>query len=360
MTQRPVLLWWPGATVAVSDVAAGLAHGLHTLGVDIVHYRTDAHLESAGSALLSQWKRRVKQDKTLKRPTEADILYIAAQGVLTAALRYQPSWVFVVCGMYQHPDFVVFLKRAGLKVALVCTESPYAVAEELNLARFVDHVFTNERTVTPLFKTVNRRVTYLPHAWHPGVHGLAAADDEGVRAHDVVYVGTGFIERVRQLQAMNWDGIDFGLYGTWSLVPARSKLRRHIVAGDIQNTVTAALYRKAKVGLNLHRTAVRWGHDVPHVQRAESLNPRCYELAACQTFFTTDRRAEVRDVFGDALPTYDSPASAEAVIRRALHEPAWRADVAAACYQAVQPHTWTARAEAVLAALDGQTVEVAA
>jgi spore maturation protein CgeB len=357
-----VLMWWPGTQVALSDVASGLTYGLEQNGVQVLHYRTDAHMEAAGGYLMGQWKRRVKKDPGLVKPNDADILYLANQAILTQALRYQPDWIVLISGLYQHPDFAVFLRRAGFRIALICTESPYDLGPELNLARFADIVFTNERSVTRAFRTVNDHVVYLPHAWHPGVHGVMEQGQlEDVPSHDVVYVGTGFWERVALLSAIDWTGIDFGLYGTWNLIPSRHHLRQHIRGGEVLNQRTAALYNRAKVGLNLHRTSMKYAREqTALVRRAESLNPRCYELAACRLFFTTDARAEVREIFGETLPTFDSPAGAEAVIRRALAEPAWRQDVAEACWAAVQPHTWTARAEAVLAALDGYPVSVAA
>jgi spore maturation protein CgeB len=341
-----VLIWWPGASIAVSDVAAGLTYGLERQGVEVSHYATHEHLTTAGATLLTRWRLRQRQGP---KPTTADICYQASCGVIERVLRIVPDWVVMVSGMYQHPDVLLYLKRAGVPVALVCTESPYDLAGELHMAHLADVVFTNERTAVSTFRVYNRRSYYLRHAWHPGVHGLGA--DTQAPAHDVVFVGTGFQERIDLLGAVDWTDIDFGLYGCWTLVPGRHRLRRHLKAREQPNTMTAALYREAKMGLNLHRSSCRYAPRTRHFRRAESLNPRCYELAACGLPFVTDYRAEVAEVFGAALPTFDGPAALGTLLRRGLQEPAWRADMAAAAHAAVQPHTWTARAAEVLEVL---------
>jgi spore maturation protein CgeB len=357
----PVVFWHPGTAVATADVASGLAYGLTQHGVELIPYATCAHLKVAGAVLMTAWR---AGKKSQPRPTQADILYWASKGILDTALRAAltrgAEWVVVVSGMYQHPDLLPMLRRAGLKVCVVLTESPYDLLPEARYVSQCDLAFTNERSAVAALRDANPRTYYLPHAWHPAIHRFVAEAPCDVPAHHVVFVGTGFIERVRLLSAMRWDGIDFGLYGTWSLLGPRAHLRRHLRGGEIENTRAAALYQRATVGLNLHRTSKGYGHRVDHVAHAESMNPRCYELAACGRFFTTDARAEVHEVFGDTLPTFTTPADAEAIVRRALREPAWREDVAEACRQRVVTETWTQRAAHVLDVLGSYSRERAA
>ena len=112
----------------------------------------------------------------------------------------------------------------------------------------------------------------------------------------MVFVGTGWRERIDLLSAVNWDGIDLGLYGEWGLLGSTARLR-HFVRdkGAIANTRTAALYRRASIGLNLYRTSTLYGQKTPRIHGAESMNPRAYELAATQTFTLSDARAELSE-----------------------------------------------------------------
>lgn len=350
---KPVVLWHPGTGVSTSDVSAGLAHGLQAHGVEVIPYATCAHITAAGWLLNKVWR---MGKKSAPRPQSRDILYWANVAILETALRAActkgAEWVIAVSGMYQHPDFVLMLRRAGLKVCVLLTESPYDGEAEARYASLADLVFTNERTSVPALRAVNQHTYYLPHAWHPGVHDvLTQADAKPATAHDVVFVGTGFVERIRLLESIDWSGIDFGCYGIWSLVAPRGRLRPYLRGGETPNERTAALYRAAKVGLNLHRSSKGYSLTTGHVTGAESMSPRCWELAASGLFFTTDHRAEVGEVFGDVLPTFSTATEAEAIVRRALREPQWRADVAAACRERVADQTWTARAAMVLDAL---------
>jgi spore maturation protein CgeB len=341
-----VLLVHPGATWAVHDVWRGFYEALSRReDVEVVQYALDGRIGFAGSWLHLLHRRN--KANGMPKPTQADILYLAAQGILERALRFDVDWVLVVAGTYIMPDTYDLMRKAGLKVAVVLTESPYDMRQEVEVAKRVSVVFTNERTAVPAFGA-HCRAYYYQHAHDPARHRPAEAD---VAAHDVVFVGTGWEERCELLGAMDWTGIDLGLYGSWGLLGSRHPLRRHLCGGVIGNDVTAALYGRAKIGLNLHRTALGWGRGVEHVSGAESMNPRCYELAACGRFFITDHRAEVGEVFGDVVPTFETPLEAEALIRHYLARDSEREAVAAQLPGLVAYHTFDARVNDVIAVL---------
>jgi hypothetical protein len=395
---KSVLLWYPGSAVSTSDVAAGLQFGLEQAGVKVIPYKAEVEIAMASVGLTALWQKQGAPED--RRPNEADKIYRASKAVLADAVRarieHGVEWVFVVSGMYQHPDFYVFLRNCGFKVALFCTETPYDIEFELRACRHVDAVFTNERAALDVFRAVHPRVEYLPHAWHPGVHSvMTEASDENVPSHDVVFVGTYFQERIDFLASGDWSGIDLGLYGgtediedmaglieidpEWSRlrqvcmssvnavrrwwwkttnspgdtpeVRAARRLLPYVRGRLLRNAKTAALYRRAKVGLNFHRTSKGYGPHVQRITHAESLNPRCYELAATGCYFVTDARDEAKDIFGDALDTFSSPKECESLIRRALSDESWRKARSEQCQRAVQPHTWVARTQIVLDAV---------
>jgi hypothetical protein len=355
---KSVLLWYPGSSVSTSDVAAGLQYGLEQTGVKVIPYRTEVEMTLAEITLMTLWKKQGSPKD--RRPNEADKIYRAGKSVVADAVRarleHGVEWVFVVSGMYQHPDYYIFLRNCGFKVALICTETPYDIEYELRASKHVDVVFTNERSALDAFRAVHAHVEYLPHAWHPGVHAvMERGDEEQVQSHDVVFVGTYFQERVEFLAAIDWSGIDLGLYGGTEDFDARTKagrLLKPFVRGLLmKNAKTAALYRHAKVGLNFHRKSKGYGPHVARITHAESLNPRCYELAATGCYFVSDVRAEASDIFGDALDTFSTPEECEALIRSALADDARRQQKARQCQQAVQEHTWVSRTHVVLDAV---------
>jgi hypothetical protein len=240
--------------------------------------------------------------------------------------------------MFLHPDIIILMKRAGLRVVVLFTESPYDQERELTIAKLVDGCWTSERTSVDAFAAVTK-AGYLPHAWHPERHRPAFLHgDADVPSHDVVFVGTGFHERIAWLDAIDWTGIDLGLYGNWQHLGSRNVLRAYVRDGVVDNAKAAALYRRAKVGLNLYRTA----------DAAESLSPRAYELARCGAFHLSTFRAEVPEVFGALVPTFTAPAEASALIRQWMADPEGRARVQEQLPACVAESSWVQRSTRVI------------
>lgn len=349
-----VLVVHPGASWSTADVEAGLLYGLKGHPVQVIGYALDGRITGATTWLMGAWRRKKKEGVDLPRPTQTDILYQAGMGVLERALRHQVDVVLVVSGMYLHPDVVVLMRRAGLLVTVLMTESPYDMEPELKMAALVHGVWTNERTAVEAFRSVCPNAAYLPHAWHPERHKPGPQPgDENVRAHDVVFVGSGFAERVQWFRAIDWTGIDLGLYGNWDCLGGRDKLRQYVRGRETDNATAAALYRRAKIGLNLYRQSKGFGKAAPRIAAgsAESLSPRAYELAACGVFHLSESRAEVREVFGAAVPTFSSPSEAAGLIRAWLADDVGRQRVAASLPAMVAESSWSHRAAQVMADL---------
>lgn len=350
-----VLVVGSGASWSTADVENGLVHGLSAHGVQVIRFALDGRINRSKQWLYNAWRIKKKTDPDYPKPSHADVFYHAGMGALERALRHQVDAVIVVSGMFFHPDVAIMMRRANLLVTALMTESPYDMEQELRFAEICHGVWTNERTAVPFFASVCPNASYLPHAWHPGKHYPGARpDDEQVPSHDVVFVGTAFQERIEWFRAVDWTGIDLALYGNWEMLPSRDRLRRFVRGSVVDNATAAALYRRAKVGLNLYRSSMGWGRQAPRLapSRAESLSPRAYELAACGAFHVSDTRAEVREVFGDLVPTFASPTEAAAVIRSWLADPAGRARVAASLPATVAESSWVHRASQVKTELD--------
>lgn len=336
------LVCHPGADWATADVHDGYVSALTALGHEVGVYNLSLRMSRADSWLKYNWRKAGRPDP---RPTAGDVVYNASEGILAPALRGQVDWVLVITGAYLHPDALVLLKRAGVRTALLLTESPYEDGHQMGVAPAVDVVFTNERTSVSRLRFVNPNVYYLPPAFDPAKHSpTPPAAEPRVLQHDVVFVGTGFAERLELLAEVDWTGIDLGLYGTYELMGSRSRLRRHLRGGVVNNAVTAALYRRAKVGLNLYRESTKYSKHAPRITGAESMNPRAVELAACGVFTLSGYRREADEVFGDLVPTFGSPKELGELTRYYLAHPEERRERAAALPAKVARSTYAHRA----------------
>lgn len=341
----------------------GLSHGLKHHGVDVHHYRLDTRIEASRNALHALWRKKKKAAPELEKPNVADVQYHASVGALEMALRLQVDVVLIVSAMFFHPDVILMMKRAGLKVTVLFTESPYDHAEELKIAAMVDGCWTNERACVADFRAVNPNSGYLAHAWHPLKHH-AKHEDEGIPSHDVVFVGSFFPERVAFFNAIDWTGIDLGIYGTWKDFGLKEQVEACGRADQIDNVFASALYRNAKIGLNLYRSRQSNRNPLVHADGRplvpESLSPRAYELAACGAFHLSEPRAEVAEVFGPLVPTFRNPTEAAALIRFWLANDQERQQVAASLPAAVAEASWVTRAATVIGDLQRLIVKRAA
>lgn len=340
-----ILLVHPGASWSTADVYDGLSYGLQAHGATVIPYRLDTRIELSHRMLHGHWRRKAKRDPALPKPNRADVAYHAGADALAMALRDQVDVVLVVSAMLLHPDVLTLMKRAGLRVTVLFTESPYDHEHEMTVAGMVDGCWTNERTMLPAFRSVTPFAGYLPHAWHPLKHfpGERSSDSE-VPAHDVVFVGSGFPERIEFFNRVDWTGIDLALYGTWKKLGLSKSLEACVRGAAITNEAAAALYRRAKVGLNLYRNRDSRRRPVT----GESLSPRAYELAACGVFHLSAHRPEVDEVFGPLVPTFETPAEASALIRQWVPDAAGRAAIAAELPATVAEASWVERAATVL------------
>lgn len=343
-----LLVVHPGADVAISDVHDGLVAALRRQGHLVSTYQLNQRMAMAGRYLNWLWKRHRREQPDLAKPTSVDILAKAAEDIVPRALALNVDAVLLISAMYLHPDALVLLRRARIPTGLIFTESPYDDPRQARLAPLADVCWTQERISVEPLRRANSRTHYLPAAFDPTRHTPEPQPgDEDVPAHDVVFVGTLFKERIALLSAVDWSGIDLGLYGNMELLPSRSGLRQYVRGQDTDNATAAALYRRARVGLNLFRSTTEWTGG-QHDTSGESLNPRNYELAACGCYQVSQWRPEVGDVFGRSVTTFADPADLGAVLRAAVAAtPTERNAARLEAFQRVRAHSFDARARQV-------------
>lgn len=325
----------PGAAWSTHDVYTGVVAGLcATPGVDVHEGRIDTILNWYDTMIGLGVREGVLSDQAY-RTQVLNRQRMASAHMLQAILETRPDLVISVSGHNFHLKDADILRQCGIRTAVLLTESPYFGDLEGLMAQHYDVAFTTERC-----STARLGAYYLPHAYNPETH---TPDGPTGYPADVVFVGSLFDERRALINGVDWTGVNF----LW---------RGHDMSetpGNLSpNAESAALYRSAKIALNHHRTTTSHGSG-QHIAagEAESLGPRAYEIAACGGFqLMDDSRPERFTVFGDCAPTYRAGDSAdlERQVRSWLARPDERARVAQAMRAAVQPHTWSRRAQQML------------
>lgn len=338
----------PGASYATGDVYDGYARALAAQGHEVLPYNLERRIDDAAVYYAAQHRKQ-----RAGRPEWARVVWRASVDAVAFALAHQPDWVLVFSGMLFHPDMLVLMRRAGIRTALILSESPYDDYEQMRIAGVPDVVFTNERASVATLRQVQPHTHYLPHAFDPERSNPDLPIPDDTPRHDVLFIGTLFEERIALLEAVDWSGIDFAIYGNPKLLPSRHRLRKHVRGGVVPNARAQQMYRAAKINLNPYRTSMGYGIGVAHIARAESLNPRALELAACGAFQLSDYRAEQHAVFGNSLTTYTDAAGLEEQVRFWLQWPTLRDHNTAAARIRIAEHTYAARAAQLTATLAG-------
>lgn len=348
----------PGASFATHDVYVGVVAGLRANGA-LTH---EARLDSVLAWYQAAIGRGVAAGRFLPDLQErAAVVNQGGEGGLNVSafasapitrgillIDPRPDWALVVSGTAYNVADVGILRRAGIRTALLCTESPYFAGWETAIGRHYDVVFTNDRACVAPYRAAGLNAHYLPPAYHPAIH-TPEGPAEG--ACDVRFVGSLFGERKRLFEQADLAGLDARLGGLDPDAPHAEAVR-----GVVPNERTAALYRGAKIVLNPHRTTAQHG-DGGHIApgSAESVGPRAYEIAACGAFqLMDDGRPEARELFGAALATYREGDAADLArqVRRWAADDAGREAMAQAQHEAILPHSWPNRARELLGILD--------
>ena len=341
-----ILLSDSGAGWSTYDVYRGVLHAMRRAGVEVFNYSLNGRIQREKQYLDWLWE---QNGRVGPKATNTEWLFKASVGALERALFNDVDWVVFVSGMYVSAEVLVMLRRAHIKTAILFTESPNDDEDQIRWGQLVDLCWVNDKGSEIAFRNAGiENVHYYQHAYDPELHFPGRPVNPGVAGHDVVFVGTGWIERVNLFEATDWSGIDFGLYGTWELMLPDSPCYKFLRPNIVKNEVTADLYRKAKIGINLHRTSIGFGNEPGHIETAYSINPRCYELAACGAFFISDYRPELADVFGALVPTFKTPEELRETITYYLEHEGERQEIARELPKRVAGHTFDARVKQMM------------
>lgn len=334
-----ILLIFPGHGISTIDVAKGYESALRELGHDVRAFNYHNSLRFYQEAL-DRWK----EINPAFEFSKADWLKLSSDMVVLEAVEFAPHLIIVACGfVLAQNTYKLLATHLGIPMVLILTESPYldeqqAAIMQQSRARMT---FTNERRSVPYLSRFGP-VCYLPHSYDPARH--KPMNVNGEHQSDVFFCGTMYEERQAIFDAVNWGGIDARIIGP--VVGDRE------VEGGMLNEELVRHYNGTRVALNMHRTSIGvFDERIMHIEdgAAWSLGPRAFEIAGCGAFQICDAsRGELWDVFGDSVPSFETAAELEWLVKSYLTNDSARHELAQKQHERVAPCTFVNRARDIL------------
>jgi len=329
-------LIYPGPTHSTYDVAEGYQNAFEALGVDVARFLYHNHIRFYQEAL-KHWE------------TDGPVPYVYDQGMPFAlaaeraalqTIDFKPDAVLIVAGAAFHPRGYELLKRLGVPILVICTESPYndRMQNELITGAGIKMVTVNDlASVAPTHDITGADVAYLPHSYDPARH---YPDDGPRNGPRVFFHGT------------LWDAREELLGGLRDIPGARISgftPGQHVTEREIiPNSAMAELYRRSVICVNNHRVEKDGPGDFIEEDSAYSLGPRAFEIAACGGFQISDYRAELAEVFGDSVPVYRGARQLRELVLYYLEHAEEREALRLRQLAAVQSCTFESRARNIL------------
>lgn len=337
---KHIAIIYPPHNWSTLDVAMGYSRAFNRLGYHVI----DIHYEQ----IFEKWygffgikdaeTHQAKKDKVYERAT-AD--------VLAEVVKCQPDIVLVIDGTQVHNLFWDWMDRLCVPTIVVMTDCPYYDETNAYIAERCTFPFAND-----LYSAEKMGIPYLPVAYSTEIHHPIIVSED--YKSDVVFVGSGFPERVSFLEQVDWIGIDFRLLGYWDLredSPLQEFFGQQSMI--IPNAEVALFYNGAKIVLDLHRTSV----DFPgrrQIAGRGSVSPRIYEAAACGAFIIAQGGiGELTELLDGCCLTFHAPNELSALLRTWLRDDMAQArhELGIEARQRIQGHSYAERALEILRAV---------
>jgi spore maturation protein CgeB len=246
------------------------------------------------------------------------------------------------------------LRGRGIITALWFVEDFQRFNQWQYLAPHFDFVFTIQegQAITEMERAGAGHVSYLPCAAEPQVHRPQALTEQERQRYgsQISFLGAGYHNRQQSFASL--AGYDFKIWGTeWPGCKPFDTLVQ-----DQGRRLSPAEYTKifcaSDINLNLHSSTERDGVD----PTGDFVNPRTFELAACDAFQLVDHRSLLPALLtpGEDIVTFRSIAEMREQIDHFLARPDERLRFAQAARRRVlAEHTYEHRVQEMLQRIYG-------
>lgn len=329
---------------AARAVRRALLRAGHT--IELFDYRARRVLPARRFDRLFALVRRLTRAGRLRRGLVGAQDLVMGRALQARAARFDPALVVVLKGDRIAPA-VVREVRASRGIPVVnWFVDPIVDHRDLveRIAPAYDVFFTIDDLPPDEAARLGTRVVHLPTACDPEVHRPLplSARDRARYSCDVCFVGR-FGRRALAFHGL----VDLRLH-LWGPRLFDERLRRFHRGDGLWGDELAKQYGAARVVLNVHAA-----YERPEAEAAMyNVNPRLFEIAACEGFQLTDNRRQATRFFdeGTEIECFASPDELRAKVLHYLrHDEARRRLAARAGDKARRVHTYERRMASLLA-----------
>ncbi|MBC8287804.1 MAG: glycosyltransferase [Nitrospinae bacterium] len=287
-----------------------------------------------------------------RHPENAEILsrnFMNFMGEIAAAkaAEFQPDLVLALAQAPLTPDAIQKLRALNVPVVFWFVEDFRTLPYWNEIATSYDHIFTLQDGPfhDELRSKEVRDCYYLPQACFPDIHKPLDNMEKGIYQADVSFMGAAYHNRVQSFPRLL--DLDFKIWGEgWNLeTPLGQQVQNNNKRVSTKETVE--IYNAAKINLNLHSSTYHYGINPD----GDFVNPRTFEISACQGFQLVDNREDLSRMFkiGEEIIAFDTLDQMRAQIDYYLARPEERRAIALKSSQRVLlEHTMEHRMQELL------------
>lgn len=313
-----ILMVHPGPEFSVADVFNGWKKAFEAQGHRVKVYNTHDRLNFYSQAHMLDHKAELNEDGTRpfrKAMDNEQACAAAVQGLTHELYEYWPHMVFFVSAFFMPHWIFDLIRQRKHRVVILHTESPYQDDEQLMRAQYAHVNLLNDPVNLEEYAQLAPAM-YMPHAYDPDIHYPGAVNEKDV---DFSFIGTMFESRriffedllsqsgMSQVKiAMGGSGWDGQHLDGSPLLDYLGHPRNF----SVDNTDTADMYRRSRLGINFYRRE----SEAQHQGEGWAMGPREVELAACGIPFLRDSRPESDEVF-PFLPTFSDAGEAHELLQ---------------------------------------------
>lgn len=292
---------------------------------------------------------KITSNKTHQDQLRALFTTFVSETIMARCAEVKPDLVFALAQAPLSDGCLKRFKDYKIPTAFWFVEDFRLMDYWQRVAPFYDYFFTIQRGkfFDKLKEIGVRNFSYLPMAASMDVHERLDFTREELYTYgsDISFVGAGYYNRRNFLKGL----LDFDLkiWGTeWNMNSPLGKCIQR--SGErVETEETVKIFNATKVNINLHSSTYHEGVN-PY---GDFVNPRTFEIAACEGFQLVDHRSEMAELFriGEEMVCFEDLNDMRHKIKYYLDNPEERYKIARQGRErVVSDHTYKHRMEEML------------